>query len=230
MSLSFVSRRRMCALAAITFSVLGASCQSDSGGSGGAASSALTKPDKSALTTPAPDSFKVAFETSKGNFTVMAHRSWAPHGVDRFYHLVQAGYFDDARFFRVLSGFMAQFGMNGNPRATAAWDPLTIPDDSVKQSNVRGLVTFAAGADPDTRSTQLFINYADNRNLDGMRFAPIGQVVDGMSVVDSLYSGYGEGAPGGSGPDQELIARNGNAYLTKNFPKLDYIKTARIVP
>jgi len=160
----------------------------------------------------------------------MAHRDWAPRGVDRFYHLVQLGYFDDARFFRVLSGFMAQWGMNGNPRVTAAWEPLTIADDSVKQSNVRGMVTFAAGSAPDTRSTQLFINYRDNRNLDGMRFAPIGQVVDGMSVVDSLYSGYGEGAPDGAGPSQERIASEGNAYLTKNFPKLDFIKTARIVP
>lgn len=230
MPLPFVPRRRLRALIALTFSLLGASCQSESGGSGGAASTALTKPDKSALATAAPDSFKVAFETSKGNFTVVAHRDWAPHGVDRFYHLVQLGYFDDARFFRVLSGFMAQFGMNGNPRVTAAWEPLTIPDDSVKKSNVRGMVTFAAGSAPDTRSTQLFINYADNRNLDGMRFAPIGQVVDGMSVVDSLYSGYGEGAPSGSGPDQELIGSQGNAYLTKNFPKLDFIKTARIVP
>jgi len=228
--LSFVPRRRMRALIALTLSVLGASCQSDSGGSGGAASSALTKPDKTALASPAPDSFKVAFETSKGNFTVMAHRNWAPHGVDRFYHLVQLGYFDDARFFRVLRGFMAQFGMNGNPRVTATWEPLTIPDDSVKQSNVRGMVTFAAGSAPDTRSTQLFINYADNRNLDGMRFAPIGQVVDGMSVVDSLYADYGEGAPDGSGPSQERLASEGNAYLTKNFPKLDFIKTARIVP
>jgi len=209
--------------------VLGASCQSEPGGSGGAAS-ALTKPDKAAIATPAPDSFKVAFETSKGNFTVMAHRAWAPHGVDRFYHLVQLGYFDDARFFRVLSGFMAQFGMNGNPRVTAAWDPLTIADDSVKQSNVRGMVTFAAGSAPDSRSTQLFVNYADNRNLDPMRFAPIGQVVDGMSVVDSLYSGYGEGAPDGSGPSQDRIASEGNAYLMKSFPKLDFIKTARIVP
>jgi len=228
MPLSFVPRR-VRALIVLTCSVVGASCQSDTGGSGGA-SSALTKPDKNAIATPAPDSFKVAFETSKGNFTVMAHRDWAPHGVDRFYHLVQLGYFDDARFFRVLSGFMAQWGMNGNPRVTAAWEPLTIADDSVKQSNVRGMVTFAAGSAPDTRSTQLFINYADNRNLDGMRFAPIGQVVDGMSVVDSLYSGYGEGAPDGSGPSQERIASEGNTYLAKNFPKLDFIKTARIVP
>ena len=226
---SFIPRRRMHALIALTVALLGAACQSDAGNSGGAASG-LTKPDKSAIATPAPDSFKVAFETSKGNFTVMAHRAWAPRGVDRFYHLAQLGYFDDARFFRVLSGFMAQFGMNGNPRVTAAWEPLTIADDSVKQSNVRGMVTFAAGGAPDTRSTQLFINYADNRNLDGIRFAPIGQVVDGMSVVDSLYSGYGEGAPDGAGPSQDRIASEGNAYLRKSFPKLDYIKTARIVP
>ena len=229
MPLSFIPRRRIRALIALTVPLLGASCRPDAGGSG-AAASALTKPDKSAIATPAPDSFKVAFETSKGGFTVMAHRDWAPHGVDRFYHLVQLGYFDDARFFRVLSGFMAQFGMNGNPRVTAAWEPLTIADDSVKQSNVRGMVTFAAGSAPDTRSTQLFVNYADNRNLDGMRFAPIGQVVDGMSVVDSLYSGYGEGAPDGAGPSQERIGSEGNAYLTKNFPKLDFIKTARVVP
>jgi cyclophilin family peptidyl-prolyl cis-trans isomerase len=229
MPLSFIPRRRMRALMALSIALLGPSCRSESGGSVGAAS-ALTKPDKSAIATPSPDSFKVAFETSKGNFTVMAHRDWAPRGVDRFYHLVQLGYFDDARFFRVLSGFMAQWGMNGNPRVTAAWEPLTIADDSVKQSNVRGMVTFAAGSAPDTRSTQLFINYRDNRNLDGMRFAPIGQVVDGMSVVDSLYSGYGEGAPDGGGPSQERIASEGNAYLTKNFPKLDFIKTARIVP
>ena len=229
MPLSFIPRRRIRALIALTVPLFGASCRPDAGGSG-AAASALTKPDKSAIATPAPDSFKVAFETSKGNFTVMAHRDWAPHGVDRFYHLVQLGYFDDARFFRVLSGFMAQFGMNGNPRVTAAWEPLTIADDSVKQSNVRGMVTFAAGSAPDTRSTQLFVNYADNRNLDGMRFAPIGQVVDGMSVVDSLYSGYGEGAPDGAGPSQERIASEGNAYLTKNFPKLDFIKSARILP
>ena len=230
MPLSFIPRRRMMRAAiSLTLVVLGSSCQSDSGGSGGT-TRALTKPDKNAIATPAPDSFKVAFETSKGNFTVMAHRNWAPRGVDRFYHLVQLGYFDDARFFRVMSGFMAQFGMNGSPRVTAAWEPLTIPDDSVRQGNLRGMVTFAAGSAPDTRSTQLFINYADNRNLDKMRFAPIGQVVDGMSVVDSLYSGYGEGAPGGAGPDQERIASEGNAYLTKNFPKLDFIKTARIVP
>ena len=211
---------------AVVFPVLGAACRPDGGG----AASSLAKPDKNAIATPAPDSFKVAFETSKGNVTVMAHRDWAPRGADRFYHLVRLGFFDDARFFRVLSGFMAQFGMNGDPRVTAAWEPLTIADDPVKKNNVRGMVTFAAGSAPNTRGTQLFINYADNRNLDGMGFAPIGQVIDGMAVVDSLYADYGEGAPDGAGPSQELIAAQGNAYLTRSFPKLDFIKTARIVP
>jgi peptidyl-prolyl cis-trans isomerase A (cyclophilin A) len=125
---------------------------------------------------------------------------------------------------------MAQFGMNGDPRVSAAWERLTIPDDPVKQSNKRGMVTFAAESAPNTRLTQLFINYGDNANLDGLGFAPIGQVVDGMAVVDSLYPGYGEGAPDGSGPSQDRIAAQGNAYLTKEFPKLDYIRTARIVP
>ena len=229
MSLLFVPRRRVfrTLLVAVAFPAVGAACQGD--GSGGGAASSLTKPDKNAIATPAPDSFKVAFETSKGNFTIVAHRDWAPRGVDRFYHLVQLGFFNDARFFRVLSGFMAQFGMSGDPRVTAAWEPLQLEDDPVKQKNTRGMVSFAMGG-PNTRTTQLFINYADNMNLDGMGFAPIGQVVEGMSVVDSLYAQYGEGAPDGPGPSQERIAAQGNAYLTRDFPKLDFIKTARIVP
>src|SRR5687768_9310649 len=138
----------------------------------------LTRPDPAALSAPAPDSFKVAVETSKGNFTILARREWAPRGVDRFYHLVQLGYFDETRFFRVLRGFMAQFGVHGDPRVNAAWTPLTIEDDPVTQSNRRGTVSFA-NAGPNTRGTQLFINYSDNANLDGMGFAPIGEVIDG---------------------------------------------------
>jgi peptidyl-prolyl cis-trans isomerase A (cyclophilin A) len=207
--------------------VLLSACKTD--GSAGGGTSSLTKPNKAAIATPAPDSFKVAVETSKGNFTIMARRSWAPLGVDRFYHLVQLGYYDDTRFFRVLQGFMAQFGLNGNPKVNEAWEPLTLEDDPVKQSNKRGTVTFATGG-PNTRTTQLFINYVDNANLDGMGFAPIGEVIDGMAVVDSLYGDYGEGAPNGGGPDQGRIAAQGNAYLTQNFPKLDFIRTARIVP
>ena len=227
MSSVSVFRRRLGPLAIIAVATIVASCSSD-GGAG--SSSGLTKPDTSALAKPAPDSFKVAFETSKGNFTMMAHRDWAPRGVDRFYHAVQMGFYDDVRFFRVLSGFMAQFGMNGDPRVTAAWEPLLLQDDPVKQKNVRGMVTYAAGGSPNTRSTQLFINYGDNTNLDGMGFAPIGQVIEGMSVVDSLYAAYGEGAPNGPGPDQGRIASEGNRYLTQNYPKLDFIRRARIVP
>src|SRR6476620_6118428 len=156
MSLLSVPRRIVVrAVVAIAIPIVAAACQSDTGSGGAAAaSSALTKPDKSAIATPAPDSFKVAVETSKGNFTIVAHRDWAPNGVDRFYHLVQLGFFDEARFFRVLSGFMAQFGMNGDPRVTAAWESLTLQDDPVKQKNTRGMVTFAAGGSPNTRSTQ----------------------------------------------------------------------------
>jgi peptidyl-prolyl cis-trans isomerase A (cyclophilin A) len=212
--------------------LLATACGTDGSGGGGAsqASSALTNPDKAAIAAPAPDSFRVEFETSKGNFTVVAHRDWAPRGVDRFYHLVQLGFFDEVRFFRVLNGFMAQFGMNGNPDVTAAWEPLELEDDPVKMENTRGRVSFAMGG-PNSRTTQLFINYVDNRNLDGMGFAPIGEVVGtGMAVVDSLYGDYGEGPPGGPGPDQGRIAAQGNAYLNQSFPKLDYIRRARIVP
>lgn len=217
---------------AVVLVVAAASCRTDGNpgaGTAGGAANALTNPDKNALAKPAPDSFKVAVETSKGTFTILAHRDWAPLGVDRFYHLVQAGFFDDTRFFRVLSGFMAQFGINGDPRVSAAWEPLTIADDPVKQTNKRGMVSFAMGG-PNTRTTQLFINYGNNANLDAMGFPPIGEVIDGMAVVDSLYSAYGEGAPDGNGPDQTRIATQGNAYLAQNFPQLDFIRRARIVP
>ena len=215
--MSLVSRRRVVRLS-IALLVVGAAsaCTTDSsGGAGGSASAstasaALMKPDRAAIATPAPDSFRVAVETSKGNFTILVHRDWAPNGADRFYHLVQLGFFDDARFFRVLKGFMAQFGVNGDPRVSAGWEDLNIQDDPVKQSNKRGMVTFAQSSQPNTRSTQLFINYADNANLDGMGFAPIGEVVEGMDVVDGLYGDYGEGAPDGGGPDQMRIVAEGN--------------------
>jgi peptidyl-prolyl cis-trans isomerase A (cyclophilin A) len=234
MTLSFVPRHVLSrAIFTLAISALGASCQPDSGGAGSRGASgaegSLTKPDKSAIASPAPDSFKVAFETSKGNFTVVAHRDWAPLGVDRFYHLVRLGFYDETRFFRVLSGFMAQFGVNGDPRVNAAWEPLRLEDDPVKQKNLRGMVTFAMGG-PNTRTTQLFINYGDNTNLDAMGFAPVAQVTDGMAVVDSLYANYGEGAPDGGGPDQGRIAAEGNAYLQKSFPLLDFIRRARVVP
>lgn len=214
---------------AIAITIASAIVAACSGADAPGADPKLTKPDQAALAAPAPDSFKVAFETSKGNFTVYAHRDWAPRGVDRFYHLVQAGYYDEVRFFRVLGGFMAQFGVHGNPRVNAAWEALRIEDDPVTQTNRRGRVSFAMGG-PNTRTTQLFINYGNNANLDAMGFAPIGEVIDGMAVVDSLYANYGEGAPDGSGPDQGRIMAEGNTYLATGFPRLDFIRRARVVP
>ena len=187
----------------------------------------LTNP--AALTAPAPADYKVKFDTGKGDFVVEVHRDWAPLGADRFYNLVKNGFFNDARFFRVISGFMVQFGISGDPKVAAAWRDASIADDPVKQSNSRGMITFATRG-PNTRTTQVFINYADNGRLNAMGFAPFGQVVSGMNVVDALYSGYGEGAPRGAGPEQGRIQSEGNAYLTQAFPKLDYIKTATIVP
>jgi peptidyl-prolyl cis-trans isomerase A (cyclophilin A) len=175
----------------------------------------------------APPTYKVKFETNKGNFVIEVHRDWAPKGADRFYDLVKSGFYNDVRFFRVISGFMAQFGISGNPQAMTEWRDKPIQDDPVKQSNKRGMLTFAM-AGPNTRTTQVFINYADNSRLDDMGFSPVGQVVSGMDVVDKLYSGYGEGAPRGSGPSQGLLQQQGNAYLKKDFPKLDYIKKATI--
>ena len=174
------------------------------------------------LPTTAPDSFQVEFQTSRGPFTVAVTRALSPHGADRFYQLVSSGYFTDVRFFRVVSGFVAQFGMNGDPKVNARWVKDTIPDEPVKESNARGTLVFAK-AGPNSRSNQFFINLADNSRLDAMGFPPFGRVISGMSVVDSLYSGYGEQ------PDQTMIGAEGNTYLERAFPKLDYIKSAKIV-
>lgn len=179
------------------------------------------------LKATAPDVYKAKFTTTKGDFVIEVHRAWAPLGADRFYNLVKNGFFDDAAFFRVLPGFMAQFGINAKPAINKVWDKATITDDPVTQSNKRGYVSFAT-AGPNTRTTQVFINFGDNSRLDGQGFAPFGMVTEGMDVVDKLYSGYGEGAPGGSGPAQDRIQGEGKAYLDKNFPQLDSIKTAVI--
>ena len=183
---------------------------------------------QTSVTGRAPDTVRVRFETSKGSFTVEAYHDWAPRGVDRFYELVQQGYFDRIRFFRVLPGFMAQFGISGDPKVNAAWRDKTIADDSVTHSNKRGTISFATRG-PNTRTTQLFINYADNDQLDGMGFTPIGVVKDGMAVVDNLYSGYGEGFPRGNGPDQERMNAEGNIYMKNNFPKLDSIVKTTLI-
>jgi len=180
-----------------------------------------------ALKEKAPETYKVDFDTSKGKFVVEVTRAWAPNGADRFYNLVKNGFFDDARFFRVISGFMVQFGIHGDPAISGAWRMARIPDDPLKESNKRGYITFAT-AGPNTRTTQVFINFRDNANLDGQGFSPFGRVLSGMDIVDSLYSKYGEGAPNGAGPNQAQIQSQGNAYLKKDFPQMDYIKTATI--
>jgi peptidyl-prolyl cis-trans isomerase A (cyclophilin A) len=179
------------------------------------------------LTEKAPDTYKANFDTSKGAFVVEVHREWAPNGADRFYNLVKNGFYDEIRFFRVLDNFMAQFGINGDPGIQSVWRGASLRDDPVKQSNKRGFITFAT-AGPNTRTTQVFINYKDNSSLDSQGFAPFGQVTSGMDVVDKLYKDYGEGAPRGRGPEQGRLQQEGNAYLTKEFPKLDYVKTATI--
>jgi formylglycine-generating enzyme required for sulfatase activity/cyclophilin family peptidyl-prolyl cis-trans isomerase len=180
-----------------------------------------------ALNEPAPPVYKARFETSKGSFVVEVHRDWAPNGADRFFNLVKNRFYDDTRFFRVISGFMVQFGINGDPKISAPWRMATISDDPVKQSNKRGYVSFATSG-PNSRTSQVFINFADNAGLDRQGFAPFGQVISGMDVVDGFYSGYGEGAPSGRGPQQGRIQREGNAYLEKDFSNLDHIKKATL--
>ena len=185
--------------------------------------------DPASLNDKAPATYKAKFDTSKGSFVIEVHRDWAPNGADRFYNLVKNGFYDDARFFRVMDGFMAQFGINGNPKVSEAWLDANIQDDPVKKSNTRGTVTYATGG-PDTRTTQVFINFGDNASLDDQGFSPFGKVISGMDVVDQLYSGYGDGPPRGEGPNQGRVQTQGNAYLAKDFPKLDFIKKATIAP
>jgi peptidyl-prolyl cis-trans isomerase A (cyclophilin A) len=193
---------------------------------GGVDRAKLMKPAE--LKETAPATFKVKFETSKGDFVVQVTREWSPNGADRFYNLVKNGFYDDVRFFRVISGFMAQFGINGDPEIQKGWREATIPDDKVVKSNKRGFITYAKTGQPNSRSTQLFINYKENAMLDPQGFSPFGEVISGMDVVDKLHAAYGEGAPSGTGPNQMEIQSQGNAYLKKSFPNLDYIKTARI--
>jgi peptidyl-prolyl cis-trans isomerase A (cyclophilin A) len=182
-------------------------------------------------TETAPETYRVLFSTSKGDFTVQVTRAWAPKGADRFYELVKSGFYDDVRFFRVIRQprpFMAQFGISGDPATSAKWTNANLPDDPVMQSNTRGRISFATGG-PNTRTTQVFINYGDNSRLDSRGFSPFGEVISGMEVVDQLYADYGEGTPNGQGPDQDRIEKEGTPYLTKGWPMLDYVKTAKIV-
>jgi len=192
-----------------------------------AASPGFTDPAK--LTEKAPETFKAQFDTTKGKITIEVTRSLSPNGADRFYNLVRSGYFKDIAFFRVVPGFMCQFGIHGDPGVSAKWREAAISDDPVKGSNTRGTITFATSG-PNSRTTQLFINFADNTPLDGQGFSPFGKVIEGMDVVDKINSEYGEGAPRGRGPHQGHVQMEGNAYLKANFPNLDYIKSATIVP
>lgn len=188
----------------------------------------LLDPKGDAMNHTAPASYKALFTTTKGDFTIEVTRELAPMGADRFYNLVKNGFYDDARFFRVIKGFMVQFGISGDPAVAAKWTDAVLQDDPVKETNTRGMISFAT-AGPNTRTTQVFINFGDNSRLDRMGFAPFGKVVSGMDVVDQLYADYGEGAPQGGGPDQDRIEKEGTAYLSRDFPRLDYIKSARIM-
>ena len=186
----------------------------------------LLKP--SSLNKQAPTTFKAKFTTTKGDFVVEVRRAWSPLGADRFYNLVKNHFYDGAAFFRVLPGFAAQFGIGANPEISRVWANATFKDDPGSQSNLEGYLTFAT-AGRNTRTTQVFINLGDNHNLDRMGFSPFGKVIEGMDVVRKFYSGYGEGAPGGNGPDQSRLTNEGKAYLDKSFPRLDSIKTAVVV-
>lgn len=192
-----------------------------------APSASLLEPAK--LKEQAPESFKVKLTTTRGDITIQVSRALSPNGVDRFYNLVKNGYFTDVAFFRVIEGFMGQFGIHGDPKIAGAWRNANIEDDPVKGSNIRGAITFAKSGAPNSRSTQFFINLKDNPNLDAMGFSPFGKVVEGMDVMEKINNEYGEGAPRGRGPDQGRVQQEGNAYLRKDFPRLDYIKSATIV-
>ena len=191
--------------------------------------SPLLSPSEAELSQPAPDSFRVDMETSRGKITVIARRAWAPHGVDRFYYLTKHHYYDSTYFFRVIENFVAQVGISGQPRVNAAWQSRRIPDDPVRHPNTRGTIAFASEG-PNTRTVQLFINLRDNPKLDtyGGGFPPIAEVTEGMNVAQSLFDGYGEGAPAGLGPRQEMLMDQGNDYVRHYFPRLDLIQRATI--
>ncbi len=188
------------------------------------ADSPLLNPKSEAMNETAPEVCKIKFETTAGDVIIEVKRAWAPKGADRFYSLVKNGFYDNCRFFRIVPNFVAQFGINGDPQVAAIWREARITDDPVKRSNTRGFLSFAT-AGPNTRTTQIFINYGDNGGLDGQGFAPFGKVLEGMDIVDKFFAGYAS-----SGPDQGKLQYEGNAYLEKEFPKLDYIKKASVMP
>jgi cyclophilin family peptidyl-prolyl cis-trans isomerase len=188
----------------------------------------LTSPAPAGLDAIGPDSFTVRFATTRGAFDLKVHRDWSPRGADRLHYLVRHRYYDGVRFFRAVPNFVVQFGMNGDTLVNRLWKDRRFADDTVKRGNVRGTLSFATGG-ANTRTTQLFINLKDNQRLDALGFSVVAQVVAGMGVVDSLYQGYGDGPPRGKGPSQDRIAKEGEAYLAREFPKLDRVITARVV-
>ena len=223
------------ALAAVTMAATGMGCHRGVGGGGApppsdAGRAVLLQPTDRHWSQPAPQHFRVVVETTKGTFVLAIDRALAPRGVDRFHQLVTAGYFDDSRFFRVVPGFIAQFGIAGDPAIAQVWKDRAIVDDSVRTSNVRGTIAFAMTG-PNTRTTQLFVSLVDNSRLDAQGFSPLGTVVEGMDVVDRLYGGYGENAGGGmrAGKQARMMAE-GNAHLDRDYPMLDRIRRAYIVP
>jgi peptidyl-prolyl cis-trans isomerase A (cyclophilin A) len=192
-----------------------------------APASAQGPSNPAAMNERAPATYKVRFDTSKGSFVIEVVRDWAPNGADRFYNLVNSGFFDDGRFFRVVKNFMVQFGINGDPAVNAKMREARIKDDPVKQSNRRSYITYATSG-PNSRTSQVFINTKDNGGLDSQGFSPFGRVITGMNVVDALNGEYGDGPPAGPGPNQSRIQAQGNAYLKAEFPNLDFVKKATI--
>lgn len=186
----------------------------------------LVRPSRANET--APDTFTARFETTRGAFVVEVRREWAPRGADRFYNLLRVGYYDSVYVHRVVPGRVAQFGIHPDPRINYVWRESPIPDDPARESNSRGRVAFAQSG-PGSRTTQAFVNLGDNTSLDGQGFAPFGEVVEGMDVVDAFYDGYGDGPPRGEGPYPAQAAAEGNAYFERDFPELDQILEARVV-
>ena len=178
-------------------------------------------------TETAPATYQVRLETSAGDVVIQVHRDWAPIGADRFYNLAKGGFYDDSRVYRVLGGFMAQFGLNGDPYVSQAWKTQFLVDDPFVESNTRGRVAFAKGG-LHTRTTEIFISYKDNSALDDQGFTPIGEVIEGMDVVDAFYADYGDGPPRGDGPYQAMAAARGNEYLDADFPELTRILSVTV--
>jgi len=214
-SLRDVRRHPALRLVAAALAVAGASAV--------AAQSKLSEPSQ--LTETAPDAYRARFDTSKGAFVIEVTRAWAPLGADRFYNLVKNGFYDGTRFFRVRPGFVVQWGLNGDTAVQSVWRRANLQDDPRVKSNMRGFVTFAKESLPNTRSTQIFINYADNDYLDAEGFVPFGQVISGMQIVERFFA-----PPRDKEPDQRRILSQGNEYLLKEFPQLDFVKKATIAP